>query len=336
MDRLSIKDLTVAYKNNVVIDKLNIEIKDGKLTVLLGPSGCGKSTLLSAISGLIVPSKGSITYKQKELYFNKKGINIPVEKRNIGYVFQDYALWPHMTVYDNVAYPLKIKKYKKNVIREKVEKILNIVELSNRIKSYPGQLSGGEKQRVAFARAIVLEPDILLLDEPLANLDANLKKHLLSQIKKIQKDLNTTMIYVTHDQSEAFEIADEIVVMNKGKVMQKGTSKLLYNNPKNYFVASFIGNNNIIKKCDYHKHCFCYKLCKDYDNKAVGVRPEDILITSDGEYEGVIINSIFSGSNINYIVKSDGVELIVNGSTNEELSIGDNIKYNIRKYHVIN
>lgn len=336
MDKLSIKNLTVAYKNNTVIDNLNIDIKDGKLTVLLGPSGCGKSTLLSAISGLIVPTKGSVSFKQKELYCYERGINVPVEKRNIGYVFQDYALWPHMTVYDNIAYPLKVKKYKKHVVNEKVNKILNIVGLSERIKSYPGQLSGGEKQRVAFARAIVLEPDILLLDEPLANLDANLKKHLLSQIKKIQQDLKTTMIYVTHDQSEAFEIADEIVVMNKGKVMQKGTSKLLYNNPENYFVASFIGNNNIIKKCDYHKHCFCYKLCKDYDNKAIGVRPEDILISSNGKYEGKIINSIFSGSNISYIIKSDKLELIANGNVNNELNIGDNIRYDIRKYHVIN
>lgn len=336
MNRLAIKNLTVAYENKKVIDKLNINIKESKLTVLLGPSGCGKSTLLSAISGLIVPSEGSIEYRQRELYCRDNKTNIPVEKRNIGYVFQNYALWPHMTVYDNIAYPLKVKKINKQDIREKVNNILNIVGLSDREKSYPGQLSGGEKQRVAFARAIVLEPDILLLDEPLANLDANLKKHLLSQIKKIQQELQTTMIYVTHDQSEAFEIADEIVVMNEGKVMQKGTSKLLYNNPKNYFVASFIGHNNIIKKCDYHKHCFCKKMCKDYDNKAVGVRPEDIIINSKGKYNGTIIKSIFSGSNIHYIIKTDGIELLANGNINDEFELWDDIRYDIKKYHVIN
>ena len=228
MSTLSIKDLSVEYGDFLAIKDLNLEIQPNRLTVILGPSGCGKSTLLSTICGLVRPKRGCIYYEDECLFSQEDQINIPVERRNIGVVFQENSLWPHMNIRGNIAFPLKMKRVSKDEINRKVDQVIETVNLKEKGLKYPHQLSGGEKQRTALARAIAMNPKVLLLDEPLANIDNNLKYQLIYEIKRIQKLYKTTMIYVTHDQEEAFEAADEIVVMNKGEIIQKGKPEEVY------------------------------------------------------------------------------------------------------------
>ncbi|RKX46096.1 MAG: sugar ABC transporter ATP-binding protein [Thermotogae bacterium] len=218
------------------LDGIDLIVKDQKFVVLLGPSGCGKTTLLRCVSGLEKVTSGRI-------YFDGQDVtDLPPRSRNVSMVFQSYAVWPHMRVYENIAYPMKIKKYDREEIENKVEwaaKLLNIHELLDR---YPAQLSGGQRQRVAVARAIVLEPAVLLMDEPLSNLDALLRVMMRSELKKLQERLGTTTIYVTHDQVEAMTMGDMIAVMSAGKIQQYGTPEEIYHKPANLFVAGFIGS----------------------------------------------------------------------------------------------
>ena len=205
-----------------------------------GPSGCGKTTILRLIGGFHRPDEG-------EVYFGDKAVSfIPPYERNIGMVFQNYALWPHMTIFDNIAYGLKLKKFSREEISSKVQHTLKLVNLSGLEKRYPGQMSGGQQQRVALARALVLNPDVLLLDEPLSNLDAKIRLQVRAEIRKLQKDLGITTIYVTHDQEEALTLSDRIAVIDHGKVQQLGSPRDLYAKPENPFVADFIGINNLI------------------------------------------------------------------------------------------
>ena len=219
---------------------MSLDIRDGELFTLLGPSGCGKTTILRLIGGFHKPDQG-------EIYFGEKEVSsVPPYLRNIGMVFQNYALWPHMTIFDNVAYGLKLKKVPKKEIGGRVEKVFSMVNLTGLEKRYPGQLSGGQQQRVALARALVLNPDVLLLDEPLSNLDAKIRQTVRAEIRKLQNELAITSIYVTHDQEEALTISDRIAVLDKGAVQQLGTPRDLYERPENPFVADFIGINNLI------------------------------------------------------------------------------------------
>jgi iron(III) transport system ATP-binding protein len=222
------------------VSNVTLEIEDGELFTLLGPSGCGKTTLLRLVGGFHQPDRG-------EIFFGSKAVSrVPPYERNIGVVFQNYALWPHMTIYENVAYGLKIKKFSKKEIDEKVRQALEMTNLTGLENRYPGQVSGGQQQRAALARALVLSPDVLLLDEPLSNLDAKIRIQVRAEIRKLQKDLGITTIYVTHDQEEALTISDRIAVMNQGRVQQIGVPQELYERPKNPFVADFIGINNLI------------------------------------------------------------------------------------------
>jgi multiple sugar transport system ATP-binding protein len=236
MARVQIENLKKYFGSVKALNGINIEIEDGKFVVLLGPSGCGKTTLLRCISGLEKVTEGKIFFDSTDV------TNLPPKNRNISMVFQSYAVWPHMKVYENIAYPMKIKGYDKNKIEERVlwaAKTLNISELLDR---YPAQLSGGQRQRVAVARAIVLEPEVLLMDEPLSNLDALLRVSMRSELKKLQERLGTTTIYVTHDQVEAMTMGDEIAVMQNGVIQQYGTPEEIYHKPANIFVAGFIGS----------------------------------------------------------------------------------------------
>jgi iron(III) transport system ATP-binding protein len=238
--RIILRDLIKRFGALEAVSNVSLEIGDGELFTLLGPSGCGKTTILRLIGGFHKPDQG-------EIYFGEREVSaLPPYQRNIGMVFQNYALWPHMTLFDNVAYGLKIRKVPARDIPGKVATVFSMVNLTGLEKRYPGQLSGGQQQRVALARALVLNPDVLLLDEPLSNLDAKIRLQVRAEIRKLQKGLGVTSIYVTHDQEEALTISDRIAVLNQGKIQQIGAPRDLYEKPENAFVADFIGINNLI------------------------------------------------------------------------------------------
>ncbi|HCJ12312.1 MAG: spermidine/putrescine ABC transporter ATP-binding protein [Verrucomicrobia bacterium GWF2_51_19] len=237
---IRVENLLKKFGTTVALDSVNLSIQAGELFFLLGPSGCGKTTLLRLLAGFYTPDEGAV-------FFGKDNVSkIPPYKRNTGMVFQSYALWPHMTVYQNVAFGLEQKKISRNEIKERVEAALASVQMEPYAQRKPNQLSGGQQQRVALARALVVRPQCLLLDEPLSNLDAKLRNEMRSEIRRICKEFELTTIYVTHDQEEALSIADRIAVFSKGVVEQVGTPLQIYKRPKNRFVANFIGETNFI------------------------------------------------------------------------------------------
>ncbi len=240
MVEVKLENIVKRFEGTTALKGISLEIHEGELFTLLGPSGCGKSTTLRIIAGLEFPDEGRIYFVEKEVTY------LPSNVRRAVMVFQNYALWPHMTVFDNIAYGLRLKKMPKEEIRKKVEWALELVKLKGFENRYPTQLSGGQQQRVAIARALVVEPNVLLLDEPLSNLDAKLRLEMRSEIRRIQRELGITVIYVTHDQEEAMAISDRIAVMNVGTVEQVGTPKEIYESPKTEFVASFMGKTNVI------------------------------------------------------------------------------------------
>ncbi len=237
---IRLKDIVKRFGSLEAVSHVSLDIRDGELFTLLGPSGCGKTTILRLIGGFHKPDHGEVWFGDEEVSA------IPPYERNIGMVFQNYALWPHMTIFDNVAYGLKIKKTPRKEIPGRVDRVFSMVNLTGLESRYPGQLSGGQQQRVALARALVLNPDVLLLDEPLSNLDAKIRQTVRAEIRKLQKELAITSIYVTHDQEEALTISDRIAVLDHGKVLQLGEPRDLYERPENPFVADFIGINNLI------------------------------------------------------------------------------------------
>ena len=275
MATIELKNIEKSFGNNKVINNFNIKINDGEFIVLVGPSGCGKSTLLRMISGLESVDKG-------EIHLNNKIINnlIP-SKRGIAMVFQSYALYPHMNVYENMSFGLKTEKLEKNEIDKKVKDAAKTLQIEDLLERKPRQLSGGQRQRVAIGRAITRSPKLFLFDEPLSNLDAALRSEMRVEISKLHKQLNTNMIYVTHDQIEAMTLADKIVILNNGNVEQVGTPDEIYNNPSNIFVAEFIGvpKMNILKNG-------IQSLLKNLNLKPetyLGIRPEHILANGNGE-----------------------------------------------------
>ncbi len=260
-----LKQISMEYSNTVAVDNISLTIKSGELVTLLGPSGCGKSTTLFMIAGLNKPSKGNIFFGD-ECITDKEP-----DAREIGMVFQNYALYPHMTVLKNIMFPLKMKKEPKEEAKKKAKEIAEIVQIEKMLDRKPKQLSGGQQQRVAIARALVKKPKVLLLDEPLSNLDARLRIEMREEIRQIQKKTGVTTIFVTHDQEEAMSISDNIIVMNLGKIQQYSTPEKLYNQPENIFVAKFIGNPkiNIIEAPEI-----------EGKKLVVGIRAEDIHINS--------------------------------------------------------
>ena len=237
--RIGVQGLTKRFGAQEVVSSVGFSIEEGEMFTLLGPSGCGKTTLLRLIAGFYSVDAG-------EIRFDERVINdLPPHERGIGMVFQNYALWPHMTVFENASYGLRLRKVPHAEIGERIHAVLEKLRLGGFEKRYPGQLSGGQQQRVALARALVLNPKILLLDEPLSNLDAKIRIQVRAEIRKLQKELGITTVYVTHDQEEALTLSDRIAVLNKGKVLQVGPPKALYERPHNQFVADFIGINNL-------------------------------------------------------------------------------------------
>ena len=327
MDILQLNDITIQYGQKVILEDFNLCINKSDLMVILGPSGCGKSTLLYAIAGLLRPSKGEVVFNGRPLFSSRSNRNIPAEKRQIGFVFQDYSLWPHMNVFDNIAYPLKIRKQRKQEIYDRVSGLLEKVNLSTKERAFPSELSGGEKQRVAIARAIAVDPALLLMDEPLANIDAALKTQLLSLISQIKKDLKIPMIYVTHDQKEAFEIASRMVIMEEGKIIQEGCPLNIYRFPANEFVASFVGDNNLIEGWRLLRH-----ECPCDPNDLLVIRPEDMHISDKGNYTGRIQKVLYKGSYYSIHVKLKNACVIIN-VTSDQYKPGDLIRFDIQRMH---
>ncbi|NLZ47882.1 MAG: ABC transporter ATP-binding protein [Clostridiales bacterium] len=308
------------YDDNVVIPKLSLEIEKGEFFTLLGPSGCGKTTLLRMVAGFNSIEDGEIS-------FNGKVINdIPAHKRNIGMVFQNYAIFPHMTVYENVEYGLKLRKLGKEEMKKRLDDILKVVKIEQYKDRLPDKLSGGQQQRVALARAIVIHPTVLLMDEPLSNLDAKLRVEMRTAIRDIQKKVGITTIYVTHDQEEALAVSDRIAIMNQGVIQQIGTPKEIYTRPVNTFVATFIGHSNLFEgkvTVDNEGTAVVfpggYKLpmtnlssrVKDKENVVISVRPEEFALSKNGKgIKGKVHFSTFLGRYVNYEVELENGQII--------------------------
>ncbi|KEJ00553.1 iron ABC transporter ATP-binding protein [Clostridium botulinum A2B7 92] len=306
---LKINNLVKVFNNVKVVDNINLELEKGKLLCLLGPSGCGKTTTLKIIGGFLKQDKGNILIENEDIS------KIPPENRPVSTVFQSYALFPHMNVIENIIYGLKFKGYSKKEALKKGEEYLEIIGLTEFKDKKISKLSGGQQQRVALARALIVNPKILLLDEPLSNLDAKLRIKMRKEIKEIQSKFNMTMIFVTHDQEEALSIADYLAVMNKGELIQVGTPEEIYKNPKNEFVAFFIGHINKV----------------NINNKTELIRPEQITINkSQGDKKGRIKYKQFLGSYVNYFIETKDETIIVQGSNSKNgvFKEGENIYIN--------
>jgi iron(III) transport system ATP-binding protein len=242
---VELRALTKRYGDAAVVDNVSLTIEHGRLVCLLGPSGCGKTTTLRLIAGFVEPSAGEI--RVGDQLVSSPARTLPPERRNMSMIFQSYALWPHMTVAENIAYGLKLRKLDRETIKRKLAAILATTHLAALAERYPGELSGGQQQRVALARALIVEPETLLLDEPLSNLDANLREEMRFEVRRLHDEYRYTTVYVTHDQSEAMTTADVIAVMNAGKIEQAGSPEDIYERPRSEFVARFIGSSNVIK-----------------------------------------------------------------------------------------
>jgi len=340
---ITFRNVVKRYGNNTVIPSLSLRVKQGELFTLLGPSGCGKTTLLRMVAGFNSIEGG-------EILFNDQVINHrPPQKRNIGMVFQNYALFPHMTVEKNVAFGLENRKVPKSEIPGKVERMLETVQIANFRKRLPENLSGGQQQRVALARAIVMEPDVLLMDEPLSNLDAKLRIEMRNAIREIQRKFGITTIYVTHDQEEAMAISDRIGVMRAGELQHVGTPQNIYHRPANVFVASFIGRANIIERpYTYENGRHIIKLSEGYkisldnilpgypsDTVKVSIRPEEFIFSKDEEgIKGIVESSMFLGLNTHYFVKLEGgetVEIIQESTIEKILEPGTRVKLKVKE-----
>ena len=311
---IDLNSIVVKFGDFTALKDINVHVKEGEFFTFLGPSGCGKTTTLRTITGFIEPVEGTVCVKDKDI------THVPIEDRNIGIVFQSYALFPTMTVYDNIAFGLKIKKDSKAQIDSKVRAIAKKVDLSDeQLKKAVSQLSGGQQQRVAIARALVNEPAIICMDEPLSNLDAKLRVQLRNELKKMQKDFGITTIYVTHDQEEALTLSDRIAVFNHGCIEQTGTPNEIYNHSETEFVCNFIGDINLLNEA------MVQKLNLDI-TKNNYIRLERVRVADSGDFEGTIISREYYGLYIKYYIqagdavikameKNDGVCLYDTGDT---------------------
>ena len=325
MSKISIKNAVKKYGENTVIPNLSAEIGDGELFTLLGPSGCGKTTLLRMIAGFNSIEGGDI-------FFNDTRINdMDPSKRNIGMVFQNYAIFPNLSVRDNVAFGLKNRKMDKQTIRNKTDEFLNLMQIMEYADRMPSQLSGGQQQRIALARALVITPDVLLMDEPLSNLDAKLRLEMRSVIRHTQKSVGITTVYVTHDQEEAMAISDKIAVMNAGVIQHIGRPREIYQRPKNVFVATFIGRTNLISARiqdgelifadGYRERIPALEKAEDQEVQC-SIRPEEFIICKDGTegIRGTVKECTYLGLNTHYYIdtdEGDTVEIV------EEMCIRD-------------
>ena len=316
---VDLKNISKRYGDNLVLDNINLYIRKNEFLTLLGPSGCGKTTTLRIIGGFEQPTEGCVIFEGKDI------TNMPPYERQINTVFQKYALFPHMNVFDNIAFGLKIKKVPKNEIKARIQEMLRLVNLKGFENRTIDSLSGGQQQRVAIARALVNEPKVLLLDEPLGALDLKLRKEMQIELKNMQKRVGITFIYVTHDQEEALTMSDTVVVMDKGIIQQIGTPVDIYNEPKNAFVAKFIGESNIIDGIMYEDFVVefggrvfnCVDSGFDKNEKVdVVIRPEDLEITTteEGLITGTVTSVTFKGVHYEIMVQDKDIEWMIHST----------------------
>ena len=342
MATVNIQNVTKAFGDNVVLREFSATFRDGEFITLLGPSGCGKTTMLRIIAGFEKPTRGEV-YIDGTLVSGGKTF-VPPERRGIGMVFQSYAVWPHMNVFDNVAYPLTIRHVSKAEIKASVERVLGIVHLSQYAERFPNQLSGGQQQRVALARALVAEPKLLLLDEPLSNLDAKLRESMRFEIKEIQRKLGITVVYVTHDQTEAMAMSDRIFLINRGDIQQSGTPQEIYNSPVNQFVADFLGNVDFFKG-EARDGRITFPAMDGqsipYDGPRTGkidvaIRPENLFFAEDGILHGILETQYYLGDvdDCRVRVGEALVRVITNGYEHQNLKEGQPVRLGVRDFMV--
>lgn len=342
--KISVENLTLSYGDSVAVRDLNVEIEEGEALVLLGQSGCGKTSTMRCIAGLETPDKGSIRVGGQVLFDSERGINRPSHKRNIGMVFQSYAIWPHMTVFENVAFPLTMQRLSKSEITRRVTETLELVGLDGFADRGASMLSGGQMQRVALARSVVMQPSVMLLDEPLSNLDARLRHRLRGDLRELQTRLGLTSIYVTHDQEEALALADHIAMMQFGRIVQIGSPDEIYSRPLSASIADFLGVGNIlpVEAVDASTVSLtgtdvALKVppyTTGIDLRAC-IRAEDIVIGDDAESDapnalvGQVVTKEFQGATATYRIRIGGsVELTVLGSKQRRLrqELGDDVR----------
>jgi len=344
---LKLESLTVHYGDFYALDSFSAAIPGREITTILGPSGCGKSTLLGAVAGILLPSKGYVALDKQVFFDTDSGRNLPPEKRNIGFVFQNYALWPHLNLTRNLDYPLRVRKKSREERESSVQKTLSLIHLRGKEKRYPHELSGGEQQRAALGRALITEPDLLLMDEPLSNLDARLREEMQEEIRSLQQRLQLTILHVTHDQSEALAMSDHIIVMHDGRSVQEGAPRHIYRDPASSFSADFVGKSNLLKGQTEHRNNRLFFRCGEKEmlipesfyksprpeNTLFSLRPEDIIIgktKGTGNIipagTGIVERAIYRGASTLYLVRWGSELLRVLGNTEHPLRSGAKIE----------
>ncbi|MBQ9527298.1 MAG: ABC transporter ATP-binding protein [Fretibacterium sp.] len=341
MSSITLTDVTKSYGSVQVIQPFSSVFQDREFVTLLGPSGCGKTTMLRMIAGFEKPTTGEI--KIDDTVVSGGGQFVPPNRRGIGMVFQSYAVWPHMNVFDNVAYPLKIQRVPRAEIKQRVADILEAVHLSQYIERMPNELSGGQQQRVALGRALVCIPRVLLLDEPLSNLDAKLRESMRFEIKDVQKRFGITVVYVTHDQTEAMAMSDRVIVFNKGAVQQMDSPMNIYRNPANQFVADFVGKINFLRgtasdgKIDFPSGQTMSYSGDKRGPVVVAVRPENMTMRTDqGVLRGTLSQAYYLGDTNDCRVDMDGISLrvIAAGHTYGQIAVGSPLWLDFNEYLV--
>ena len=331
--KVNFDHITVKYGDHTVVEDFSLEVAEGEILGIVGPSGCGKTTLVRALGGFINPDAGNIYINDELVYSRQKRVNRPPEQRRLGIVFQDYAVWPHLSVWDNVMYPLKKHRVPREEAAAQVNRALEQVRMKGYEKHMPAQLSGGQQQRVAIARALTSSSNLMIMDEPITNLDAKLREGMLEEIRELQRRLRATIIYITHDQEAALQLCDRVVIMQRdGKICQIGTDEEIIEHPANRFVFSFIGVSNFIPVAEQGGRYYLWQakegLCfsetepegylKGRPN-VMGIRPMDIVFDENSPVKARITQAVFLGSLYNYFVEINGVELRVQRSTLDSL-----------------
>ena len=323
MAEVRLEAVTKRFKDTVAVADFSVRVAQGEFVALLGPSGCGKTTTLRMVAGFVAPTTGEIFIGDRLVSSPARGVFVPPEERRIGMVFQSYAVWPHMTVFENVAYPLKIKRLPRAEIRQQVERMLELTRLAGLGHRPPHHLSGGQQQRVALARALVMEPAVLLLDEPLSNLDARLREEMRFEIKDLQRRIGVTIIYVTHDQAEAMAMSDRVLVMNAGRIHRVGTPQAIYEHPADRFVTDFVGAANflpcrvaedrggvLLEDGTEPRRISCPVPPGVAGPAYVAIRPEHIRLTREpGELRGTVVRRVYLGRLIDYRVRLGSLEV---------------------------
>ncbi len=340
MKSLQVNQLVKTFDKKEIVKGISFDVEKGQLLTLLGPSGCGKTTTLRMIAGIEIPDCGEI-YIDEKLANRDKKICISQKERNIGMVFQDLALWPHMTVYENIEFGLKANDIRRDERRKKIEEVLQCINMQKYARAYPQTLSGGQKQLVAIARSIVTRPRLLLMDEPLSNIDVKLRQDIRQEIKRIQQETNITTLYVTHDQEDAFFLSNRIAVINEGKIEQIGSPEEIYFSPQSIFVAQFVGESNCIDVKITGKDRlstpwggFVHPTNKLTAGTAkIFFRPHQVKIDQGGRCEGKIVKRDFIGEWFRYHVSSSGVEIVLYDENN--YNVGKYVKFSIKKMKLV-